>query len=102
MKPHYKLNIDGTRTEIRNYEFIKRVRQIHQRIQSLPNFQAVSLRFKLATGTMTDKQAGALLGLGPTAFNSRKKRGAFPVIRLLALAAARPDLQLNVLHILSA
>lgn len=64
-------------------------------------FGPVLLRLKEQLGVSTDKEVAAILGLSPTAFNDRKKRGAFPEDKLLALVAIRPELNLDVAYILT-
>lgn len=64
-------------------------------------FEPVLLRLKEQLSVSTDKEVAALLGLGEKAFNARKKRGAFPEDKLLALVAKRPDLNLDVAYILT-
>ncbi len=59
------------------------------------------LRLKEQVRIKTDKDIAALLGMDVSAFNKRKKRNSFPERELLALAAARPDLNLDVDYILN-
>ena len=59
------------------------------------------LRLKEQLGVSTDKEVAAVLGLGEKAFNARKKRGAFPEDKLLALTTKRPELGLDVAYILT-
>ena len=42
-----------------------------------------------------------MLGLGEKALNARKRRGVFPVDKLKALAADRPELKLDVKYVLT-
>lgn len=65
------------------------------------SFEHAVLRLKQATGAKTDKEVGALLGLTPTAFGERKRRDAFPVEKLVALAASRPALNIDVDFVLT-
>lgn len=50
------------------------------------SFDAALLRLKGALQVQTDKDVAALLGMSPTALNDRKRRGAFPVDKVRALA----------------
>jgi hypothetical protein len=52
------------------------------------NFEASLLRLKAALGVQSDKDVAAALGMSPTALNDRKKRDAFPVDRVRALASS--------------
>ena len=64
-------------------------------------FEGVVLRLKQATGVRTEKELAALLGMDASAFNKRKRRGSFPSEALEALAAARPDLRIDVHQVLT-
>lgn len=50
------------------------------------NFEAALLRLKGALQVQTDKDIALLLGMSPTALNDRKRRDAFPVDKVRALA----------------
>ncbi|WP_255435323.1 helix-turn-helix transcriptional regulator [Rhodoferax sp. BLA1] len=63
-------------------------------------FENTALRLKLALSVYDDKDLASMLGLSQAAFFDRKKRGSFPVKELWALKGKRPDLNLNVDHIL--
>ena len=67
----------------------------------MENFDQQLLRLKQALGVTSDQDVAAALGLTKAAFSDRKKRGAFPEEKLYALAAKRPDLRLDVLHVLA-
>lgn len=65
------------------------------------SFEAALSRLKHALRVSNDADVAKALGMSKTAFAERKRRGSFPDRQLLALAAARPDLQLDpsfVLH----
>ena len=64
-------------------------------------FDEQLLRLKQAVKLTDDQDVAALLGMTKAAFSGRKKRGAFPEDKLFALATRRPDLHLDVLHILA-
>lgn len=66
----------------------------------MENFDQQLLRLKQALGVTSDQDVAAALGLTKAAFSDRKKRGAFPEEKLYALAAKRPELHLDVLHVL--
>lgn len=57
-------------------------------------------RLKSALGVREDKEVAAALGMTAAAFSERKRRGAFPRDKLLALQATRPELQLDVDYVL--
>lgn len=67
----------------------------------MDSFERVLLRFKEQVGLQTDKEVAALLGLSATAFGDRKKRNAFPEDKLRALAQQRPELNIDVLYVLT-
>ncbi len=67
----------------------------------MENFDQQLLRLKQSLGVTSDQDVAAALGLTKAAFSERKKRGAFPEEKLYALAAKRPDLRLDVLHVLA-
>lgn len=64
-------------------------------------FEGAVLRLKQAAGVRTEKELAALLGMDASAFNKRKRRGSFPREHLEALAAARPDLRIDVQYVLT-
>ena len=64
-------------------------------------FEQALLRFKAQLQVQSDKQVAEQLGMSPTAFNDRKKRDAFPADKIWALATKRPDLNLDVVYILT-
>ncbi len=64
-------------------------------------FDRQLLRLKQALGLVEDQAVAAALGMSKAAFADRKRRDAFPVDKLKALAADRPDLRLDLRHILS-
>lgn len=66
----------------------------------MENFDQQLMRLKQALGVVSDQEAAAALGLSKAALSDRKKRGVFPEDKLYALAAKRPDLGLDVLHVL--
>ena len=67
----------------------------------MSDFEQVLLRLKERLGVPSDKGVAALLGLGEKALNARKRRGVFPVDKLKALAADRPDLKIDVKYVLT-
>ncbi len=69
-------------------------------ISHLTEFEEKLLRLKQCLSVTADQAVAAALGMTKAAFSDRKKRDAFPEGRLYALAAKRPDLQLNVDYIL--
>jgi hypothetical protein len=64
-------------------------------------FEEATLRLKQQLKVTEDKQAAEFLGLTQGAWTKRKKRGNFPEKELYALAAKRPELELDVLYILT-
>ncbi|MCP5016073.1 MAG: bacteriophage CI repressor [Ketobacter sp.] len=64
-------------------------------------FDEQLLRLKTVLRVTSDKEVAALLGMSKAAFSDRKKRGAFPVDKVKALATDRPDLKINVQYIVS-
>jgi hypothetical protein len=64
------------------------------------DFNTKLLRLKVALGLAADYEVGAMLGLSQKAFSARKTKGSFPERDLRALAQRRPDLNLDVDHIL--
>lgn len=67
----------------------------------MDDFEKVLLRLKERLGVSSDKAVAELLGMGDKALNARKRRGAFPVEKLKALAADRPELGLDVRYVLT-
>lgn len=67
----------------------------------MKNFLDISNRLKTALSIPTNKELANILGLSETAFSERKKRNAFPVKELEALAGKRPDLNLDIEYILT-
>lgn len=65
------------------------------------DFEETLLRLKERVGVPSDKGIAELLGIGEKALNARKRRGSFPVDKLKALAADRPDLRLDVKYVLT-
>lgn len=59
------------------------------------DFLQTLLRLKAQLGVEKDQHVATLLGISKTAFAERKKRGAFPVSEVVALAIVRADLDLN-------
>lgn len=66
----------------------------------MSEFEQALLRLKSQINVTTDKEAAELLGMGEKALNARKRRGAFPVDKLRALAQQRPDLGIDVEYVL--
>lgn len=64
-------------------------------------FPAQLQRLKQRLGLSEDREVAEALGMTPTALSLRKRRDAFPVDKLLQLAAARPELWLDVQYITS-
>lgn len=64
-------------------------------------FETALLRFKLQAGLRTDRDVADLLGMSEKAFGSRKRRGAFPEDKVLALAVRRPYLQIDAHYVLT-
>lgn len=58
-------------------------------------FDEASLRLKQALKVTADKDAAEAIGLSPSAWKQRKTRGVFPMKEVYALAAQRPELQLD-------
>lgn len=65
------------------------------------SFEKILLRLKESLSIQKDKDVAEVLGMSPTAFNGRKKRGLFPEDKLLALIAKRPDLRIDVNYVLT-
>lgn len=64
------------------------------------SFKEKLLRLKNELKISTDKEIAAILDMKPTAFAERKKTESFPEKELFALAAKRPDLNLDMDYIL--
>lgn len=64
-------------------------------------FEKILLRLKEQLKIQTDKKIAELLNIKPSAFNDRKKRDSFPIDKLLALIAERPDLKIDVDYVLT-
>jgi hypothetical protein len=64
-------------------------------------FDLQLLRLKQALRLTEDKDVAAMLGMTKAAFSARKVRQAFPADKVKALAADRPDLNLDVKYILT-
>ena len=67
----------------------------------MQSFDKILLRLKESLSVQKDKDVAEVLGISPTAFNGRKKRGLFPEDKLLALVTKRPDLKIDVNYILT-
>lgn len=65
------------------------------------DFDHQLLRLKAALGATSDQAVAEALGMTKAAFSDRKKRGAFPEDKLLALVARRPDLAVDPQYVLS-
>lgn len=63
-------------------------------------FAQALLRMKEQLGIESDKAIAEVLGLSPTGFADRKRRGAFPEDKLFALATKRPELGIDVHYVL--
>ncbi|SED49016.1 helix-turn-helix domain-containing protein [Pseudomonas anguilliseptica] len=64
-------------------------------------FDQQLLRLKAVLGMTSDQEVAAALGMTKAAFSDRKKRGAFPEEKVLALATLRQDLQIDPQYVLS-
>lgn len=64
-------------------------------------FDQQLLRLKQALGVTEDQAVAAALGLSKAAFADRKKRGAFPIDKLKALAGEQPGLRIDVNFVLT-
>lgn len=64
-------------------------------------FDQQLLRLKQVLGLTEDQAVAATLGMSKAAFADRKRRDAFPVDKLKALATDRPELRLDVSYVLS-
>ena len=63
-------------------------------------FDRQLIRLKETLGVTEDQDVANALGLSKAAFSDRKKRGAFPDDKLLALIAKRPDLGIDFDYVL--
>lgn len=59
------------------------------------------LRLKETLKVESDKEVAQALGIKPTTFNEKKRRDAFPEAELYALAAKRPELNIDVTYVLT-
>jgi hypothetical protein len=64
-------------------------------------FDQQLLRLKQQLDMTEDQAVAAALSMSKAAFADRKRRGAFPVDKLKALAADRPELHLDVKYVLT-
>ncbi len=64
-------------------------------------FEEATLRLKQQLKLVQDREVAPVLGMTPRAWAGRKKNESFPANELYALAAKRPDLQLDVDYILT-
>lgn len=64
-------------------------------------FEEATLRLKQQLKKQTDKEVAEMLGLSQRAWTGRRKRESFPEKELWALAAQRPDLELDVGYVLN-
>jgi len=62
-------------------------------------FDIQLLRLKKVLGVTEDQQVAQFLGMTKHAFSDRKRRGAFPMDKVLALKATRPDLAIDDVYI---
>lgn len=67
----------------------------------MSDFERALLRLKERLGVSSDKAVAELLGMGEKALNARKRRDSFPVEKVKALAADRPDLHLDVRYVMT-
>lgn len=65
------------------------------------DFDLQLLRLKQALRLTEDKDVAAMLGMTKAAFSARKVRQAFPADKVKALAADRPELNLDVKYVLT-
>jgi len=72
----------------------------HAEIMSI-NFIAAMQRLKAALHVNKDVEVATALGLSKAAFSERKRHGSFPEKKLRSLAEQRPELHLDVDHILT-
>lgn len=64
-------------------------------------FDEAALRLKQQLKITEDKAVAEFLGFKPSAWVNRKKRNSFPDKELYALAAQRPDLEIDVQYVLT-
>lgn len=64
-------------------------------------FDACLLRLKQAVKATDDQEVAELLGMTKAAFSDRKRRDSFPADKVRALAQQRPDLGIDVEHVLT-
>lgn len=67
----------------------------------MKKFDEQLLRLKSLAGVASDQEIAALLGLSKAALSDRKKRDAFPLDKLKALAMDRPDLNIDVIYVMT-
>ncbi len=72
-----------------------------QKTDSPEQFLAKLNRLKEGLGVVEDQQVAEALGMTRSALYARKNRSSFPDGRVLALAARRPELCLDVIYILT-
>lgn len=65
------------------------------------DFEQRLLRLKQALQVSEDQEVAVALGMTRAALSDRKRRGAFPEDKLLALATRRPELNLDTHYVLS-
>lgn len=58
-------------------------------------------RLKRVLRVRDDKDVAEALGMSPAAYSDRKRRGAFPRDKMLALQATRPDLGIETIYVLT-
>lgn len=61
----------------------------------MKNFEEAALRLKQQLRVVEDRHAAEALGLTADAWVKRKKRDAFPIKEVFALASQRPELSLD-------
>lgn len=66
----------------------------------MKKFDEQLLRLKQIVKLTEDQDVAVLLGLSKAAFSDRKKRDAFPVDKLWALATRRPELRIDPMYVL--
>ena len=64
-------------------------------------FEEAALRLKQQLKVTEDKAVAKALGITSNAWTMRKRRGSFPETELYALAAKRPDLELDVGYVMT-
>jgi transcriptional regulator with XRE-family HTH domain len=65
----------------------------------MTDFDQKLLRLKQVLGLTEDQAVAAVLGLTKAAFSERKRRSAFPEDKVLALAARRPELNIDATYV---